>query len=90
MQLLSSWKFYNQSNNEMSRASIWIYNYWNKSLKFEKTIDLSNDQPNRLTGKANVSVVELMWKLAYLNILDCFEYFKYLKSILIVETNSSS
>ena len=36
MQLLSSWKFYNQSSNEMFRASIWIYNYWIKSLKLEK------------------------------------------------------
>ena len=38
MQLLSSWKFYNQSSNEMFRAYIWIYNYWIKSLKLEKQL----------------------------------------------------
>ena len=38
MQLLSSWKFYNQSSNEMFRASIWIYIYWIKSLKLEKQL----------------------------------------------------
>ena len=85
MQLLSSWKFYNQSSNEMFRASIWIYNYWIKSLNLEK--QLTAQMISRIDWLENIM---FFWqKLAAVAILDCLEFFKYLRIMLIVETSSS-